>query len=128
MDRKSSIVTVLIFLPANYNPDESGKRPPVETELLELTAAEVASELGEGGTLYDFGDHPPKGFWWDQGIVAADVLRVLEVDMEDTSSNRRWLRDYVRRVLLPRFRQKAIYVKYILPAERLVVTDEELTN
>jgi hypothetical protein len=122
--RESTIVTVLIYLPAFRNPDRSGRRIPVNRRLLRQTAEDVARELGEGGTLYDFGDHPPTGFWWDRGLVSADVIRMLEVDMEDTEANRSWIREYARSVLLSRFGQKAIYIKFVTSVERLVVTDE----
>lgn len=46
-----------------------------------------------------FQDEPPRGFWWDQGLV--DVLRV-------------------------RFRQTAIYLKLVRPVEHLIVSEEEI--
>ena len=70
----------------------------------------------------------PRGFWWDQGIVDRDTLGLLEVDVPDTPEARAWLRTYARDVLLERFRQKAIYLKFVGPVETLVVTDEEIRD
>jgi hypothetical protein len=39
-----------------------------------------------------------------------------------------WLRGYARGVLLKRFRQKAIYLKFIGPVETLLITDEEVAS
>jgi len=41
---------------------------------------------------------------------------------------REWLRGYARGVLLKRFRQKAIYLKFIGPVETLLVTDEDVAS
>lgn len=127
MQGRSSIVTVLIFLPVLHNPDASGRRPPVDPQLLELTAEEVAREFG-GGTLFDFADRPPLGYWWDHNVVSKDALRILEVDVEDSNTNRDRIRDYLRGILLARFRQKAIYVKFIVGVDRLVITDETISE
>ena len=56
-----------------------------------------------------------------------DTHAVIEIDMEDTAHFRKSLMDYVREVLLERFRQKAIYIKFIVPVDRLVVTEEKVT-
>lgn len=46
----------------------------------------------------------------------------------DTAETRDWLRTYARDVLLDRFRQKAIYLKFVKPVEQLIVTDEEVRS
>ena len=60
------------------------------------------------------------------GCVDRDTLALLEVDVPDTAEARGWLRGYARGVLLVRFRQEAIYLKFIGPIETLLVTDEEV--
>jgi hypothetical protein len=116
-----SVVTALVFLPKFYNPDAEGNRDPVEHVKYERTAIEITERFEEGGTLHDPGN-PPVGFWWNKGFVDRDVLVILEHDFEDTIENRRWLETYARDVLLERFRQQAIYIKYVR-VERAVVTD-----
>jgi hypothetical protein len=56
------------------------------------------------------------------------VLALIEVDVPDTSVSRAWLRVYARDVLRERFRQKAIYLKFVGPVEHLVVTEEEISD
>ena len=55
---------------------------------------------------------------WDQGLVDQDVLALLEVDVPDAEESRAWLRAYARDVLRPRFRQKAIYLKFVVLMSR----------
>lgn len=81
-----------------------------------------------GGTLFVFRQGGPRGFWWDRGVVDRDTLALLEVDIPDTAAARGWLRGYAREVLLKRFRQKAIYLKFIGPVETLLVRDEEVAS
>ena len=126
MAGEPGVITVLIPLPVYYNPDETGRRVPIEDEKFSTTADEIATGLQEGGTLHLFREGTPQGFWWDRGIVDRDVLAILEVDMRDTRENRGWLESYAREVLLERFRQKAIYLKFVGPVERLLVTEEEV--
>ncbi len=57
-----------------------------------------------------------------------DVLALIEVDVPDTTESREWLRTYARDVLLERFRQKAIYLKFVGPVEHLVVNEEEISD
>ena len=82
------IVTALIPLPLFYNPDELGKRDPIEDELFVRTAEEIAKRFRGGGTLWVFREGQVRGFWWDRGAIDKDVLALLEVDMEDTPANR----------------------------------------
>ncbi|MBI2901598.1 MAG: hypothetical protein HYY17_15550 [Planctomycetes bacterium] len=128
MPDRPTVVTVLIPLPLFYNADEKGRREPVEDEKFVMTAEEIAMELQEGGTMHVFRDAKPLGFWWNEGIVERDVHALLEVDVPDTAAVRAWLKSYARDVLLKRFHQKAIYLKFVGPIERLVVTDEAVVG
>ena len=110
-----------------YNPDARGDRASIEDEKFLETADELARRFG-GGTLFVFRQDPPRSFWWDQGMVDRDVLALIEVDVPDTSESREWLRVYARDVLRERFRQKAIYLKFVGPVEHLVVTEEEISD
>ncbi len=56
------------------------------------------------------------------------MLALVEVDVPDTPESRQRLREYARDVMLPRFRQKAIYLKFVGPVEQLIVDDEEISN
>lgn len=118
------VVTVLIPLPLFLNPDEHGKREPVDDEDFVRTGEEI-TELFGGGTLWVFRDGQARGFWWDGGTIDRDSLAMLEVDIEDTAANRAKLKGYVKHVLKKRFRQKAIYVKWVGPVETWVVNDQD---
>jgi hypothetical protein len=87
-----------------YNPDATGHRASVEDDKFLDTADELARRFG-GGTLFIFRHDPPRGFWWDQGIVDRDVLALIEVDVPNTAESREWLRAYARDILRERFRQ-----------------------
>ena len=39
--------------------------------------------------LFIFRHDPPRGFWWDEGIVDRDVLVLIEVDVPDTRESGR---------------------------------------
>ena len=120
-------ITVLLRLPVFYNPDAAGYRAPVEDDKFLDTADELAHRFG-GGTLFTFRHDSPRGFWWDHGIVDRDVLALIEVDVPDSTESREWLRAYTRGVLRERFRQKAIYLKFVGPVEHLIVSDEEIRD
>jgi hypothetical protein len=120
-------VTVLLRLPLFYNPDARGHRGPIEDDKFLETANEIARRFG-GGTLFVFRHDPPRGFWWDQGIIDRDVLALIEVDVPDTRESRYWLRVYARDVLRERFQQTAIYLKFVGQVEHLVVTEEEISD
>ena len=120
-------ITVLLRLPVFYNPDAAGHRAPIEDAKFLDTADELARRFG-GGTLFIFRHDSPRGFWWDQGVVDRDVLALIEVDVLDTRQSREWLRAYARDVLLERFQQKAIYLKFVGPVEHLVVNEEEIND
>jgi len=121
----SGWVTVLLRLPLSYDPDASGRRAPVEDEKFLDTADEVARQFG-GGTLFVFRHDSSRGFWWNEGFVDRDVLALIEVDVPDSMESREWLRAYARDVLRKRFRQKAIYLKFVGPVEHLIVSEEEV--
>ena len=123
----SSWITVLLRLTLFYNPDASGHREPVEDEKFLETADEIVRRFG-GGTLFVFRHDPPRGFWWDQGFIDRDVLALVEVDVPDTTDSREWRRTYARDVLRERFRQRAIYLKFVGPIEHLVVSEEEVSD
>ena len=120
-------VTVLLRFPLFYNPDPTGGRVSIEDVKYLETANELAQQFG-GGTLFVFRQDPPRGFWWDQGIVDRDTLALLEIDVPDTVASRTWLRTYARDVLGPRFQQKAIYLKFVRPVEQLIVSEEEVRD
>ncbi len=121
----SAWVTVLLRLPLFYNPDAAGNRVPVEDKKFLDTADEIARRFG-GGTLFVFRHDAPRGFWWDQGIVNKDVLALIEVDVPNTAESREWLRAYARDILRQRFRQRAIYLKFVGAVEQLIVSEEEV--
>ena len=120
-------LTVLLRLPLFYNPDVTGARAPVEDAKFLATADELAHQFG-GGTLFLSRDDAPRGFWWDRGVVDRDVLGLLEVDVPDTEEARAWLRTYAHDVLCQRFRQRAIYLKFVGPVEQLIISEEEIRN
>jgi hypothetical protein len=120
-------VTVLLRLPMFYNPDAAGDRASVGDDKFLDTADELARHFG-GGTLFIFRRDPPRGLWWDRGIVDRDVLALIEVDVPDTTESREWLRAYARDVLRERFRQKAISLKFVGPVEHLIVSEEEISD
>ena len=115
------MITVLIPLPLTYNPDAKRRRRRIEKQKFVQTMEEVARRFG-GGILWRFPKNAPQGYWWDRGYISKDVLAVLEVDVPDTAEARTKLTSYAERTLLRRFRQKAIYLKFIGPVETLVVT------
>ena len=57
-----------------------------------------------------------------------DVLALIEVDVPDTEETRAWLRSYARDVLCQRFRQEAVYLKFVGPVEQLIVSEEEIRD
>jgi hypothetical protein len=78
--------------------------------------------------FFVFRHDPPRGFWWDEGVVDRDVLALIEVDVPDTPEARVWLRAYARDVLRRRFQQKAIYLKFVGPVEHLIVREEGVND
>lgn len=127
MPEPSGVVTAMIPLPLFYNPDVEGKRTPIEEEKFEQTAEEIAKRFG-GGMLH----LPPQvrlvGYWWDRMKVYKDDLALLEMDIPDSEEARDWLRNYARDVLLARFVQEAIYLRFMGPIQSIVVTEEKITR
>ncbi|MBC7790418.1 MAG: hypothetical protein H7Z74_10765 [Anaerolineae bacterium] len=117
----SSSVVALVVLPQRYNPDAKGKRRGVEDAKFEETMGEIASRFG-GGVLWRYDSAPPRGFWWDRGVLYADEMTVVEVDIPNDATARQWLIEYARNTLGPRFKQKAIYLRFVGPIEVDVVT------
>ena len=56
------------------------------------------------------------------------MLALIEVDVPDTAESREWLRRYAHDVMRERFRQKAVYLKFVGPVEHLIVNEEEVGN
>ncbi len=127
MPEKPSQITILIPLPLFYNPDGHAAREPVEDERFIVTAEEITQRFG-GGVLHRFKDDPPTGFWWNKGVLSKDEMGAFEVDVLDTEENRQWIKSYAKDVLLKRFRQDAIYLRFIGPVESLEVTEETITE
>jgi len=121
MGGSSRLVTVLIQLPLTYDPDATGARRPIEASKFDQTMEEIAQRFG-GGVLWRFRNDPPNGYWWNKGHFSKDVLAAIEVDVPDTVETRSWLESFARTVLLQRFCQEAIYLKFVGPIETVVVT------
>ena len=116
-------ITAIIVLPIEYNADEGGRRRPIEDEKYVETADDIAKEFG-GGTFFRFPKGQAQGFWWGKGILFRDELAAVEVDVPDTATSREWLRKYVKEILLRRFEQEAIYIKFVGPIEQMIVIRE----
>jgi len=127
MPRRRKLATVLIPLPLYYNPDQEGTRKPVEQKIFVKTAKEIIAKF-QGGTLHIQSGGSAKGFWWDKGVIHTDVLALMEVDFPDTRANRAWFHSYAKNVLLGRFRQKAIYLKFVGPVETSVVREHKISS
>jgi len=124
-DARGRKICALILLPVTYNADAEGERKPVEDAKFMTTADEIAREFG-GGTIFRFQGGRAEGFWWEKGVLFQDDLAVVEVDVPDSAASREWLRRYVKNVLLERFQQEAIYIKFVGPIERMIVIKEEV--
>ena len=48
--------------------------------------------------------------------------------MPCVAASREWLRAYARDTLRQRFRQRAIYLKFVGPVEHLIVSEEEVSD
>jgi hypothetical protein len=121
MGGSGGFLVALFLLPTEYNPDASGRRRRIEAWKYVATMRELATRFG-GGSLLRRGRGIRRGFWWDRGILYEDELLAVEVDIPDTRRARHWIRKYAREILLPRFAQKAIYVRLVGPVEVLLVT------
>ena len=113
-------VTVLLYLPEYYNPEKGVKGVKIGKEKYVKTAEELALNLSGGGTW-----HKKKtGIWWDDDIMYSDKIRILEIDIVDNTKNRNKMIEYVRKTLLERFKQKAIYIKFVRFVEPVVIKVE----
>ena len=121
-----AVVTALIPLPTFYNRDESGERQPVEDEKFEESAGELAMLTEEGGTIHVYRDGNVRGVWWDKGVLDHDTHAVIEIDFHDSPAMREALENHIRAVLVPRFEQKAIYLKYAFPVERSLIMERKI--
>lgn len=113
-------LVALVVLPQLYNPDQRGRRQPVEAEKFDRTMREIAGRFG-GGVLWRFEAGSPVGYWWDRGVLYEDELAVIEVDIPDETAAKDELREYARDVLLRRFEQEAIYIKLVGPIQVMLV-------
>jgi hypothetical protein len=128
MAERPALLTALIILPVAYNPDAQGTKRPVEDEKFMKTAEEEIARKFGGGTIHRYPGGNVEGFWWDKGILFAEVHAVLEVDVPDTSSSRTWLRSYARNVLLRRSEQRAMYIRLVGPIEQIIVDEEQVNE
>lgn len=116
------VITVLIPLPLEYNPDKYGRRQLVEDAKFERTANEVAKHFQGGGAIWrSRRGQTMSGFWWNKGVVDRDTNALLELDMPDTVESRRWILRYAEKVLLKRFKQEAIYVRFVSGTESYLI-------
>lgn len=121
MQQWDSPVVALILLPQEYNPDDRGRRRPVEDEKFQKTMEEIAGRFG-GGVLWKFEQGAARGYWWDRDLLYRDELVAIEVDIPDDAAAKDWLARYAREVLIPRFEQEAIYIKIVGPIQVITVT------
>lgn len=96
-------LTALVVLPLEYNPDARGQRHRVEAECFRQTSKELAAKFG-GGFLWAFGDHAPRGFWWDRGVLYRDEMTVIEIDIPANATAKSWLVQYAQDTLTARFK------------------------
>jgi len=120
--------TLLMPLPTYYNPDAKGVRKPIEKRKFTRTAEEISRHFDAGAELQVFRRDKPQGFWWDRGILAQDVLAYISADLPDTEQTREWVRSYARTKLLVRFRQDAIYLRWLAVETELVRPVERVTS
>lgn len=123
MTNQQQLLTALVTLPVTYNADARGRRKQIESSKYERTMEEIAKQFG-GGVLWQFGSATPRGYWWSRGILYKDDLAAVEVDIPNDADSRAWLENYARDVLLDRFKQEAIYIKFLGPIEVMTVEVE----
>ncbi len=109
---KQKCCTVLILLPTKYNPDEKGERRQVPIGDVQKTAVEILEKIGLISTV----DPLPKvGLWKRLGIIdeiVKDINVTLELDKVSVAKQRKLIK-YCRDVLLERFQQDAIHMRFI---------------
>lgn len=101
----------IILIPKQYNPDRRKQRRPIERTKLHTTGTELAKRFG-GATILD-GDSA--GYWREAGLIYEDRHWLVQVDIDGSRTQKRALKEYISRVLLSRFRQKAIHGYFISP-------------
>ena len=122
------IITLLMPLPTYYNPDSRGTRKPIEKRKFTQTAREISEHFNAGAELQVFRRDKPHGFWWDRGFLSRDVLAYISADLPDTEETRVWMKAYARRTLLNRFRQDAIYWRWLAVETELVRASEHVSQ
>lgn len=118
--RNPGKLVALVVLPQQYNPKADGHRRRIEEGKFTKSMKEIAARFG-GGVLWRFGSDAPRGFWWDRGVLYEDEIAVVEVDIWNNEASKEQLIEYARDILCKRFRQKAIYVKFLGPIDVEVV-------
>ncbi len=109
-------ITAIILLPNYYNPDKYGRRKKVEEYKFRVTGKEITKMMvqryGKGGCSLI--PEPEKGYWGKKGVIFEDDMRALEIDnFPNTEEDKRWLLQYAQDVLCARFRQEAIYIRFV---------------
>jgi len=89
------IVTALILLPIEYNPDKKGKRRQISIEGFQDTAVEISDLFEKYGLGCTIDPYPKHGIWAKLGVIYEDINVIL----------------YCQENLLRRFDQEAILVK-----------------
>jgi|GEM_PF-1265173 len=104
--------TVLIMLPTKYNPDDKGQRQPVPIGDIQKTAIEILEKFDQCSTIDPF---PKVGLWKKAGIideVIEDVNVTIELDNVSMKKKEELVK-YCRDILLERFKQEAIHMRFI---------------
>ncbi|MBI2001042.1 MAG: hypothetical protein HYV46_14395 [candidate division NC10 bacterium] len=125
---RKRLITLLMPLPTLSNPDAKGVRKPIERRKFVQTAREISKHFDGGADLQIFRRDKPHGFWWDRGFLSKDVLAYISADLPDSEKTRAWMRDYAKRRLLKRFRQKAIYWRWLVVEVELVRAPEAVSE
>ena len=125
---RQRIITLLMPLPAYYNPDAEGVRKPIEKWKFTRTAEEISKRFDAGAELQVFRRDKPYGFWWDRGVLARDVLAYISADLPDAEETRDWVKTYASTKLIARFQQDAIYLRWLSVETELVRRVERVTQ
>lgn len=110
--KKLELCTVLILLPTEYNPDERNERKQVPIGNVQKTAVEILEKMGLHSTV----DPLPKvGLWKRLGVineVVEDISVTLELNNVSPVKKKQLIK-YCRDVLLERFQQDAIHMRFL---------------
>lgn len=100
------------MLPTEYNPDEKNERKQVPIGNVQKTAIEILEKLGLHSTV----DPLPKvGLWKRLGVineVVEDVSVTLELNNVSPAKKKQLIK-YCQDVLLERFQQDAIHMRFL---------------